>query len=347
MATCAALGTVGRSPPDGRPAAGRGSLRCPAVRPWAGATGSADALHRNLDAIEALSPDHVLVFGADHVYRMDPRQMLDQHVARGAGVTVSAVRQPIELAHQFGVIDAAADGQRIAAFREKPAHAAGLSDAPDQVFASMGNYAWRTDTLAEALRADAADPTSAHDVGGDLIPAMVARQAADVYDFTGNHVPGEVPGGRGYWRDVGTLDAYHEAQMDLLGADPVFDLADPRWPIGAPDTRGPAPVRSAADGCVVGAGAAITGSVRRSVLSPGVRVDPSAQVDSCVLMDEVRVGPGCVIRNAVVDHGVELAAGTRIGVDPEADRARYTVTEHGVVVIGRSPEVGSAQLAGV
>jgi glucose-1-phosphate adenylyltransferase len=315
--------------------------------------GSADALHRNLDAIESCAPEHVLLFGADHVYRMDPRQMLAQHVAHGAGVTVAAVRQPIALADQFGVIDAASDGRRIEAFREKPADAAGLPDAPDQVYASMGNYAWRTDALLAALRADAADPASAHDVGGNLIPAMVAQGSAGVYDFTGNRIPGTSRRGYGYWRDVGTLDAYHEAHMDVLGADPLFDLANPHWPIGAPGALRPAPSREAGPGSVVGPGVMIAGSVHRSVLSSGVRVDRSAQVDSCVLMDDVHVGAGCVIRNAVVDQGVTLAPGTRIGLDAEADRARYTVTEGGVVIVGRpalpgsSPILQSAQLAGV
>ena len=344
---------------DGRPCPGGTPGRTVRVTPLPSrqvpgeGSGSADALYRNLAAIEAGAPEHILLFGADHVYRMDPRQMLDQHVAHGAGVTVAAVRQPIGLAGRFGVIDAAADGRRIAAFREKPARAVGLPDAPDQVYASMGNYAWRTDALVEALRADAANPASAHDVGGDLIPAMVAVGAAGVYDFTGNRVPGTHAGGRGYWRDVGTLDAYHEAHMDVLSADPLFDLANPQWPIGAQDGRGPMPSSRAAgpqaagSGCVVGAGAVIAGSVNRSVLSSGVRVDRSAQVDSCVLMDGVHVGPGCVIRNAIVDHGVSLAPGTKIGVDPGADRARYTVTERGVVVVGRSSAVRPAQLAGV
>ena len=324
----------------------------PSRQPPGAAGGSADALYRNLDLIEAAEPEHVLLFGADHVYRMDPRHMLDEHAARGCGVTVAAVRQPLAIADQFGVIDTAADGRRIAAFREKPAHAVGLPDAPDRVYASMGNYAWRADALADALRSDAADPASGHDVGGDLIPAMVAAGRAGVYDFSTNALPGGGARGRGYWRDVGTLDAYHAAHMDVLGDEPVFDMADPNWPIGIPGARctagtepdtgtdtgpdpGPGPQRSV--GSLMAADVTVTGSVHRSVLSPGVQVNRAARVESSILMNDVHIGAGCVIRNAIIDRGVHIAPGTLIGVDPRADRHRYTVTAHGVVIVAQPP----------
>lgn len=314
---------------------GAGPLRVrtlPSRQTPGGNSGSADALYRNISVIESAAAEHVLLFGADHVYRMDPRQLLEQHSAYGAGVTVAAVRQPLALANQFGVIDAVADGLGIAAFREKPSEATGLADAPDLVYASMGNYAWRTGALLSALRQDAADPDSSHDVGGDLIPAMVRAGAAQVYDFTRNRIPGAGPQERGYWRDVGTLDAYHAAHMDVLGDDPAFALANPQWPIGAP--RGSAAVADPnRSGNLVVRDTSVVGEVRRSVLSSGVRVDPRARVYSSVLMDSVHIGAGCVVRNAVVDRGVRLAPGTRIGVDPGADRARYTVTPGGVVVV--------------
>ncbi len=343
----------GRSVPQG---CGSGTVR---VTPLSsrqvpgGSTGSADALYRNLDVIEAYAPAQVLLFGADHVYRMDPRPLLGQHTAQRAGVTVAAVRQPLARADQFGVIEAAACGTRIAAFREKPKDATGLPDAPDQVYASMGNYAWRADTLADALRADAADPDSGHDVGGDLIPAMVARGVAGVYDFSAHRLPGSRGGrGDGYWRDVGTLDEYHAAHMDVLGDEPVFDLDDPHWPIGVPTATawfGPQSAAAAGSGCLIAPNATVAGTVHRSVLAPGVRVDRSARVESSVLMGDVHVGAGSVIRNAVVDHGIHLAPGTRIGVEARADRERYTVTDRGVVVVGRAqaelPESFSVVLA--
>ncbi|HTJ71708.1 MAG TPA: glucose-1-phosphate adenylyltransferase [Actinospica sp.] len=316
---------------------GAGPLRVhtlPSRQVPGGPAGSADALYRNIDAIESAAAEHVLLFGADHVYRMDPRQLMRQHAAHGAGVTVAAVRQPLALANQFGVIDAAADGVGIAAFREKPSCATGLVDAPDQVYASMGNYAWRTDALLSALRDDAADPHSSHDVGGDLIPAMVSAGSAQVYDFTRNRVPGATPREQGYWRDVGTLDAYHAAHMDVLGEDPVFALSNPEWPIGAPLGRRLAVTSTVRSGSVVARDTAVSGSVRRSVLSSGVHVAPTARVDSSVLMDSVHIGEDCIVRNAVLDRDVRLAPGTRIGVDLEADRARYTVTQGGVVVVG-------------
>jgi glucose-1-phosphate adenylyltransferase len=300
-----------------------------------GPAGSADALYRNIDVIESAAAEHILLFGADHVYRMDPRQLMAQHAAHGAGVTVAAVRQPLALANQFGVIDAAANGLGIAAFREKPASATGLADAPDQVYASMGNYAWRTDALLDALRQDAVDPDSSHDVGGDLIPAMVAAGSAQVYDFTRNRIPGAAPREQGYWRDVGTLDAYHAAHMDVLGDDPLFALSNPEWPIGAPLSQRREAARTVLSGNVVARDISVSGSVRRSVISPGVHVAPTARVDSSVLMDSVHIGEGCIVRNAVLDRGVRLAPGTRIGVDLEADRARYTVTQGGVVVVGQ------------
>ncbi|MFD2350869.1 glucose-1-phosphate adenylyltransferase [Nonomuraea ferruginea] len=194
-------------------------------------SGSADALFQNLNLIYDEMPEHVIVFGADHIYRMDPRQMVEQHEQSGADVTVAAIRQPLSLADQFGVIETDPQGKRIVAFREKPKDAVGLADSPDEVYASMGNYVFKTQAMIDALREDALDPTSRHDLGGNIIPMMVKSGGADVYDFAHNMVPGSTERDRGYWRDVGTLDAYYEAHMDLISAHPIFNLYNDKWPI--------------------------------------------------------------------------------------------------------------------
>src|SRR3989442_6719590 len=193
--------------------------------------GSADAIYQSLNLIYDERPDYVCVFGADHIYRMDPRQMVEQHIATGAGATVAGIRVPLEQANQFGVIETAADCRHISRFREKPTDAVGLPDAPDEVFASMGNYVFSAETLIEAVTTDAADEGSAHDLGGNIIPMLVARGDAYVYDFATNDVPGATDRDRGYWRDVGTLDAYHDAHLDLISVSPIFNLYNDDWPI--------------------------------------------------------------------------------------------------------------------
>src|ERR687892_2400745 len=193
--------------------------------------GSADAIHQSYNLIHDESPEYVVVFGADHVYRMDPRQMLEQHIETGAAVTVAALRAPLSQADQFGVVEAGADGTTITAFREKPKDAIGLPDAPDQVFASMGNYLFTTEALIDAVTTDADASASSHDMGGNIVPMLVQSGAAHVYDFSKNHVPGESERDHGYWRDVGTLDAFYDAHMDLISIDPVFNLYNTEWPI--------------------------------------------------------------------------------------------------------------------
>jgi glucose-1-phosphate adenylyltransferase len=310
--------------------------------------GSADAIYQNFNLLHDERPDHVIVFGADHIYRMDPRQMVERHVESGAGVTVAALRAPIEQADQFGVIETAPDGRGIAAFREKPKDAVGLPDAPDQVYASMGNYVFSADVLIDAVTQDAADTTSAHDVGGNLIPMLVERGEAQVYDFSENEVPGATPRDQGYWRDVGTLDAFWEAHMDLISVDPVFNLYNREWPIltwqeplppakfvfADPDRMG-----HALDSMVCGGVVVSGGEVRRSVLSPSVHVHSHARVEDSVLMPGVEVGRGAVVRRAIVDKHVRIAPGAQIGIDPDADRERFTVSAGGVVVIGKGAVV--------
>ncbi|MBA3728092.1 MAG: glucose-1-phosphate adenylyltransferase [Actinobacteria bacterium] len=310
--------------------------------------GSADAIFQNLNLVHDESPEYVCVFGADHIYRMDPRQMVEQHVASGAGVTVAAIRVPISQADQFGVVETAEDGRRISAFREKPLDPVGLADAPDRVYASMGNYVFSTRTLIEAVTVDAAEERSGHDLGGDIIPMLVRSGEAEVYDFATNEVPGSTDRDRGYWRDVGTLDAYYEANMDLVSVHPVFNLYNPEWPILT--WSGPLPpakfvieepgrVGHALDSMVC-AGAVISGSVvRRSIISPGVHVHSFAEVERSVLMHGVELGRHSVVRNAIVDKNVRIPEGARIGVDADLDRTRFTVSAGGIVVIGKGQKV--------
>jgi glucose-1-phosphate adenylyltransferase len=306
--------------------------------------GSADAVFQSLNLVHDDRPDYVVVFGADHVYRMDPQQMVDQHVASGAGVTVAGIRTPIEQAHQFGVIETAADGRHIAAFREKPTDPVGLPDAPDEVFASMGNYVFTTRTLVDAVTKDAGDESSKHDLGGSIIPMLVDAGEADVYDFADNEVPGATGRDRGYWRDVGTLDAYFDAHMDLVSVHPVFNLYNYEWPIytmqrpyppakfvfAGPDRKGRALDSLVSNGVIVSGGL-----VRRSVLSPNVFIHSWANVQDCVLMDNVRIGRHAVVRRAIIDKNVIVPDGVRIGVDEDEDRRRFTRSADGIVVIGK------------
>ncbi|MDA8285085.1 MAG: glucose-1-phosphate adenylyltransferase [Actinomycetota bacterium] len=312
--------------------------------------GSADAVFQNLNIIGDEKPEYVCVFGADHIYRMDPRQVLDEHVATGAGLTVAAIRVPRWEAHHFGVISVG-EGTRIARFDEKPSDPPGLPDAPDQVFASMGNYVFTTEALIDALHADAANDLSRHDFGGDIVPALVAAGDAHVYDFSRNDVPGATERDRGYWRDVGTLDSYYEASMDLVSVHPVFNLYNQQWPIYTAGVQLPPAKfvfedhdrRGQAFDSLVSAGVIIAGgTVRRSVLSPGVRVESGALVEDSVLMDGVTVHPGGVVRRAIVDKNVEVAAGSGLGVDADFDRSRFAVSERGVVVVGKGDKVTGA-----
>jgi len=314
-------------------------------------SGSADAIYQNLNLLHDERPDYVCVFGADHIYRMDPRQMVDQHVASGAAVTVAALRAPLEQADQFGVIETAPDGQTVSAFREKPTDAVGLPGAPDQVFASMGNYVFTTEALIDAVTTDAQAAESGHDMGGNIVPMLVEGGQAQVYDFSANEVPGATDRDRGYWRDVGTLDAYYDAHMDLISIHPVFNLYNGEWPIlTGPDPTPPAKFvfdedcrRGQALDSMVCAGCVISGgTVRRSILSPGVQVHSYAEVEDAILMHGVDVGRNAVVRRAILDKHVRVAPGARIGVDPQADRERgYHVSAGGVVVVGKGETVAA------
>lgn len=305
-------------------------------------TGSADAIFQSMNLITDEQPEYIVVFGADHVYRMDPSQMVEAHIASGADVTVAGIRVPRADASAFGVIDADGDG-RITRFLEKPSDPPGTPDDPDVAFASMGNYAFTTEALVEAIRADAADPDSDHDMGGDIIPAFVDRNTAFVYDFADNEVPGATERDKGYWRDVGTLDAFYDAHMDLVSVHPIFNLYNRRWPIRG-ETHNLPPAKfvqgGAAPDSMVGAGSIISaGTVSNSVLSSNVLIEDGAVVQDSVIMPGVRVGKGAVVRRAILDKNVVVGDGQELGVDAEADRERFAVSAGGVVTVGKGIRV--------
>ena len=304
-------------------------------------TGSADAILQSFNLIYDDQPDYIVVFGADHVYRMNPRQMVERHIESGAGVTVAGIRVPRKEASAFGVIDAESDGT-VKQFLEKPNDPPGLPDNADETFASMGNYVFTTDALVDILKRDAQNENSAHDMGGSIMPMMVEKQAANVYDFRDNDVPGSEVRDRGYWRDVGTLDAYYDANMDLIAVHPVFNLYNAHWPIYTSQLQLP-PAKFVEGGLaqesIVSSGAIVSSAtVRQCVVSPNVRVSAGAYVEGSVLMDSVQIGRGAVVRRAILDKNVVVPEGAHIGVDLDADRARYHVSDGGVVVLGKGQQ---------
>jgi glucose-1-phosphate adenylyltransferase len=299
--------------------------------------GTADAVLQNLNLIDDFGPDVIAIFGADHIYRMDINQMLDFHLDRGADVTVAARQVPIGGASDFGVIGVDKIG-RVVRFDEKPKQPTPLPDDPGRALVSMGNYLFKRQPLVEALLADARRSTD-HDFGRSIIPEMVESGRVYAYDFHTNDVPGVKPyEEQGYWRDVGTIEAYWESHMDLLGEAPRFDLDNNHWPIRSGTHHGP-PARfigSDIDNGQVGEGSLIKRAiVRNSILGRSVWVNEGAVIEDSIVMDHTTVGKGARLRRAIVDRYNIIPTDTEIGYDAEEDRRRYPVDRAGIVVVPR------------
>lgn len=307
-------------------------------------SGSADAIRQSLNLINDESPDIVVVVGADHVYRMDFSQMIDAHIASGRSATVAAIRQPISLSDQFGVIDVDPDDRTlIREFLEKPEDAQGLPDSPGEILASMGNYVFTADKLVEAVIRDSTLEDSKHDMGGDIIPSFVAQGDCGVYDLKDNVVPGSTERDRDYWRDVGTIDSFYDAHIDLISTLPIFNLYNEKWPIFAQQLNSP-PAKFVRDSrgstgtmidSIISLGSVISGAhIERSVLGPWDNVESGAAVVDSILFDRVNVQAGAVVRRAVLDKNVIVKEGASVGVDREHDLRRgFTVTDSGLTVV--------------
>lgn len=298
--------------------------------------GTADAVFQNLNLLSVHQADLVAVFGADHIYRMDVRQMVRFHRERGADVTVAAIPVPIAEASRFGVIEVERDG-RIRAFHEKPAHAVPMPGDPSHVYASMGNYLFDVRTLEEALHQ--ANRRGETDFGRDVLPRLLGEHRLYAYDFGDNEVPAIRPyEERSYWRDVGSLDAYFQAHHDVLGLEPRFDAFNPEWPIYSSHYQGPVArvLRSELDNCLLGGAVLVEGaSIRNSIIRREAVIEPGAQLEDCVIMDYVRIGRRARLRRVVIDRHNCIEAGAVLGYDEEADRARHHVTPGGVVVVSK------------
>jgi glucose-1-phosphate adenylyltransferase len=306
--------------------------------------GSADAIYQSMNLIIDDRPDIIVVFGADHVYRMDASQMVQAHVESGAEASVAGIRVPRKEATAFGVIHTDKSGTLITEFLEKPADPPGLVDSPDESYASMGNYVFTADALVAALEKDAENPDSAHDMGGDIVPAFVDRGQAAVYDFKRNEVPGATANDRDYWRDVGTLASYHEAHLDLVSVEPTFNLYNSQWPIFTqhPQLPGAKFVDDAvANDSIVCQGSIVSGaSVNESVIGADTYVATGASVERSVLMENVRIGPGARIVNTILDKNIVVPDRCEIGVDPKADRERgFFVTDEGITALGKGQPI--------
>ncbi len=314
--------------------------------------GSADAMFQSLNLIVDEDPDYVAIFGGDHMYKMDVRQMLDLHLERHADATVAAIPVPREEASAFGILTVDEQG-RILAFDEKPANPREMPDRPGWCLASMGNYFFSMEPLVEVLRADASSEGSQHDFGRNILPAMVASSSkVYAYDFARNEIPGQEERERGYWRDVGTIAAYWQANMDLVAVHPVFDLYNPRWPIRTwalplPPAKfvfadeehariGVATDSLVCEGCIISGG-----RIDRTVLGPASRVNSFAHVEESILFDGVNVGRRARLRRVIVDKNVEIPPGTEIGYDHERDARHFAVVD-GIVVIPKDTRIPSS-----
>jgi glucose-1-phosphate adenylyltransferase len=303
--------------------------------------GTADAVYQNLDILRRQDPKFVLVLGGDHIYKMDYRALIEDHLTRGAKVTVACVQAPADEASAYGVMRADASG-RVTAFQEKPVVPFTVPDRPDRVLASMGIYVFDAAFLYEQLLLDAEMADSTHDFGKDIIPRLVAENArVYAHDFHRSSV-NLINGGEPYWRDVGTLDAYYEANIDLTKVLPELNLYDGEWPIWTyQDQMPPAKFVFDDDNCrgqaidsVVSGGCIVSGSsVKRSVLFSNVRVFNHSVIEDAVILPNAQIGPAAVVKNAVIDKHCRIPEGMQIGVNLDEDRRRFHVTEKGRVLV--------------
>ena len=304
--------------------------------------GTADAISQNINLIQQADPHVVAIFGADHIYRMNIRQMVEYHIEKQAGVTIAAIPVEKELASEFGVIETTSDA-RIRGFHEKKADAPTMPDDPMRVFASMGNYIFSTDLLLRELMADSGSPDSSHDFGKDILPSLIGRSDMYAYDFQTNVIPGDPIGSPQYWRDVGTIDAYYEASMDLRAVSPELNLYNRQWPLRTAGYSD-APAKfvfdedgrrgMAIDSIIAGSSIVSGGSVKGSVLGRGVRIHTGASVEDSIIFDNCDIGRRSKVKRAILDKNVKLPEGSVIGYDAEADRKRgYHVTESGIVIV--------------
>lgn len=297
--------------------------------------GTADAVNQNINLIEEHRPDLVAVFGADHIYRMDIRQMVEFHKERKADVSIAALPVPLREASSFGVIAADAEG-RVQAFEEKPAHPTPLPADPTQAFASMGNYIFDANVLLKALKET--QEAGETDFGQHVLPRLLRTHRLYAYDFATNRVPGILPyETQVYWRDLGTIDAYFDAHQDVLGYEPVFDMFNPDWPVYSSGYQGPVArvlggeIRNSLLGAatMIHEGAKISNSIiRRETV-----IEEDVVLEDCVVMDYVRIGRGARLRKVIVDRHNIIEAGDRIGFDAVKDRQRFHVSEGGVTVV--------------
>jgi glucose-1-phosphate adenylyltransferase len=311
--------------------------------------GTADAVFQNLELIFDEQPEYVCVFGGDHIYKMDVNQMLQEHIANDADLTIATIPVPVTEAHQFGIVEVDADW-RVTGFVEKPKEGAKtIPGRPDMVLASMGNYILKANVMTDVMQRNALRD-AAHDFGKEVIPAMYPRMKVYAYDFAKNFIPGESENNRGYWRDVGTLDSYFAACLDLVAVTPLFNLYNPMWPlVSAPMHLPPAKFVFAdsksqrigiATDSLVSDGTIISGgTINRCVLHPRVRIHSYTEIDESILMDGVEIGRYSKIRRTIIDKGVKIPPGTTIGYDVEADKERFTVTDTGIVVVPKGAEI--------
>lgn len=304
--------------------------------------GTADAVYQNVSLIRDFAPDLVAVFGADHVYRMDIRQMIQYHLAYQADVTVAALPVPLPAARAFGIIETDSE-HRIVGFQEKPKQPKPMPADPTRAYSSMGNYIFNAETLIRVLEQDAAQPGS-HDFGRDILPRMIKTDRAMAYNFLDNQVPGVTPyEEQGYWRDIGTLEAYWEAHLDILGEHPTFDLRNRDWPVLTDAYDGPiaSVVHSHLDDAMVGQGSLVVeAEVRRSVIGRNVRIESGARLDECVILGDTWIGPKARLRRVIADRFNVIPAACELGYQPTEDRKRYHVAKSDVVVLPRGRSRG-------